>query len=105
MGGVYHHAINSHRVYDFDVAYPSHPGKILAAPLATKGVLTDDDVLFQYIYQPRKVEFDLRRRLHEQGYDPGSSGLFTPVDYIHQVAANLGKPSHPYHPVEKNASK
>lgn len=31
------------------VVYPNHPGKILAAPPAQKGKLTDDDVMARYI--------------------------------------------------------
>lgn len=62
MTGAAHHALNSYRITNFDFVYPSHPGKILSAPIATKGVLTDDDVLHQYIAKPFPIEVRRRRR-------------------------------------------
>lgn len=47
--GVQHHALNSARVFDFDLVYPSHPGKILAPLPASKGKLTDDKVQQRYL--------------------------------------------------------
>ena len=37
--GVEHHALNSFRIFDFDLVYPSHPGKILALLRPCKGML------------------------------------------------------------------
>jgi hypothetical protein len=49
IGGVQHHALNSFRILDFDLVYPSHPGKILSPLPSTKGTLTDDMVAQEYI--------------------------------------------------------
>lgn len=49
MSGVYHHALNSYKILDYDLCYPAHPGKILAQPPATKGQLTDEQVMQLYI--------------------------------------------------------
>lgn len=47
--GVGHHALNSFRILNFDLVYPSHPGKILDLLPASKGTLTDDQVQQDYI--------------------------------------------------------
>jgi hypothetical protein len=47
--GVKHHALNSHRLLNFDLVFPSHPGKILASLPGSTGTLSDDKVQQNYI--------------------------------------------------------
>jgi hypothetical protein len=47
--GVKHHALNSHRLLNFDFVFPSHPGKILASLPGSTGTLSDDKVQQNYI--------------------------------------------------------
>ena len=49
IAGVQYHALNSFRILDFDLVYPSHPGKILSPLPSAKGTLTDDMVAQEYI--------------------------------------------------------
>ena len=56
--GVQYHALNSFKRHNFDVVYPTHPGKILAALPATKGSLTDDEVQLKYIAGENINQFD-----------------------------------------------
>lgn len=49
IAGLQHHALNSFRILDFDLVYPSHPGKILSPLPSAKGTLTDDMVAQDYI--------------------------------------------------------
>ena len=49
ISGVEHHALNSFRGLNFDLVYPSHPGKILAPLPTSKGILSDDQVQQDYI--------------------------------------------------------
>ena len=47
--GVQHHALNSFRSLNFDLVFPSHPGKILAPLPNRTGRLSDDQVQRKYI--------------------------------------------------------
>jgi hypothetical protein len=49
ISGVEHHALNSFRILNFDLVYPSHPGKILSPLPASTGTLTDDQVQQNFI--------------------------------------------------------